>query len=937
MSEVKYTYEETNREGFLKSEDSNIINSFRIATSFNYSIDKIELYIYALNNAPLLEDINYTRFKVIQEGSTLDTKVSTIQIDPIEDTRYYNFLQGDVRLSYNFIRKITENNSLFIHSISPDRSEVLLYSTVITDDKLRNIGEDLSKEFLQTNILPRITIRIDGENYLQGINIGTSQIDERYFIKVKLYNPLPPQFSIKTKTSLVRVVSEPVEYIVTGEQVLTRPQQPALRGPNFNIEVEKTYSIPTEPVSISDILDQASNLVYSKTGEVGAEINIDPSDYSSFVHFSSAQERLKNFQYKLLKIEELELAEQDVEKNSILETFDHYERFLYYGSGSLSWPKDPEGRPLSPTETDGQAFFESQLSVAADFDINNSHRLLGSIPSFLREDPNNEPYNLFIDMIGQHFDNIWLYARGMTDRYNADNRLEYGISKDLVADALRGFGIKLYGSNLNLSNLVESIGGAIQEGEPEEEELENDTISVSDFNTPSETYQKEIFKRIYHNLPLLLKSKGTDRGLRALLNIFGIPKEFIDIRYFRGQNYLDTPFYGPNYSTSRVANKIKLDNTGSNYEFTLVENTKINQSSFEYDQEEHILEIGVSPANSINSFLISSSFDLNGYTLSDIPSTVGQGDEVIAYVEGTNNEISEIYIDGSGEADYTVDIRKWLSTDKPTLVIKDENNAASYLVADSLEIGTYFRLAVSEQTGSLPTPGLPVTASLSPYGSQSLLPYTFNIDNYIGDPRTYNSPEYPELNKLSENTFSGSFQRYNLYDFIRLLKFYDNTLFKMIKDFTPGRTNTLTGLIIKPHILERNKVKSVEVSIEQPIYSGSIELLLTQGTYGFDKTGDGYIPLLTSSFGETVLFKQGGRGVIRKLDSLYTGEFGAARTDINTPVNELSKIVTTSRELNKNNVFKRENLKTFSFRVTLLTDVPEDLGLSIGTVTHISP
>ena len=46
---------------------------------------------------------------------------------------------------------------------------------------------------------------------------------------------------------------------------------------------------------------------------------------------------------------------------------------------------------------------------------------------------------------------------------------------------------------------------------------------------------------------------------------------------------------------------------------------------------------------------------------------------------------------------------------------------------------------------------------------------------------------------------------YNLWDYIRLIKFYDNSLFKMIKDFTPARASLATGIVIKPTLLERCK------------------------------------------------------------------------------------------------------------------------------------
>ena len=34
---------------------------------------------------------------------------------------------------------------------------------------------------------------------------------------------------------------------------------------------------------------------------------------------------------------------------------------------------------------------------------------------------------------------------------------------------------------------------------------------------------KEIWKRLYHNAPYLLKTKGTERGLRALMACYGLP------------------------------------------------------------------------------------------------------------------------------------------------------------------------------------------------------------------------------------------------------------------------------------------------------------------------------------------------------------------------------------------------------------------------------
>ena len=82
-----------------------------------------------------------------------------------------------------------------------------------------------------------------------------------------------------------------------------------------------------------------------------------------------------------------------------------------------------------------------------------------------------------------------------------------------------------------------------------------------------------------------------------------------------------------------------------------------------------------------------------------------------------------------------------------------------------------------------------------------------NIGEYIGDPRHRSSSldYYKDLNNLRDEYFEKYVKNYDVNDFIRLIKYFDNSLFKMIKDFIPLRNSTSTGIIIKQHLLERNK------------------------------------------------------------------------------------------------------------------------------------
>jgi hypothetical protein len=103
----------------------------------------------------------------------------------------------------------------------------------------------------------------------------------------------------------------------------------------------------------------------------------------------------------------------------------------------------------------------------------------------------------------------------------------------------------------------------------------------------------------------------------------------------------------------------------------------------------------------------------------------------------------------------------------------------------------------------------------------------FNIGEYIGDPRqvpTQNT-SYPDLDRLRDAYFEKYTSNYNEWDYIRLIKFFDNSLFKMIQDWVPARTSLAAGVVIKQHVLERNKYPLPQLTQSQHYYTGSISHL----------------------------------------------------------------------------------------------------------------
>ena len=105
----------------------------------------------------------------------------------------------------------------------------------------------------------------------------------------------------------------------------------------------------------------------------------------------------------------------------------------------------------------------------------------------------------------------------------------------------------------------------------------------------------------------------------------------------------------------------------------------------------------------------------------------------------------------------------------------------------------------------------------------------FNIGQYIGDPRFESSSatSYPDLDTLRNDYFKKYIRNYDMTDYLRLIKFFDNSLFKMIKDFVPARTGLATGAVIKQHLLERNRQRPPQASWEDQTYSGSVTTLST--------------------------------------------------------------------------------------------------------------
>lgn len=850
MADITYTVSEDSPEnitGFeqYSEQDKNLINSFQVNSVFDITTNYIELHILSLSDELLESNYNYTGHTQLGNAQSAgQAGTSVLTIDPIVDAKSYGYENGGVKLLYHFLNDLyTKDKStqqFFIQNISPDRLEVALSTLNLTPEELVNYTSEIKNKAAGSSHFAGFRLNFKDNDLVIGTNIDTLDLDRVKVVVVKLYEPLPTIYGLKSTLSILEEVSDSVVYEVDSEIVLQPETTPTLRPANFNIDIADESVVPTQYFDYTELLSypvsNANNQIYSTVNEKGIDINVDYSKFTDFIHFSSAQERLLNFKYKLDLIESYYTSLNAISGSTtglqgvsgsvkyyeglvtgVVSNFDHYERFLYYESGSTSWPKSNTTKPYinqASTTSGSLSWYTDQLSKALYFDETNYNSLLYSIPTYLRDDANNENYLTFVYMVGQHFDNLWLYAKAVTDKYDTDNRLNFGISKDLVAEALKNFGVKLYTSNKSVEDLFTTfIGQAYQSGS----EVINYYItgSLTGSNTPIQptsydSYQKEVQKRIYHNLPLLLKSKGTERGVRALINCFGIPSDILTVKLYGGRNQQSEPFFGDYQNYTSSLDKVRLDNTGSLVSgSTLSELTSIIKRDKKYTDDLHDIEVGFSPTDNIDRYIVS--------------------------------------------------------------------HSAS----------------------------------------------TFNIDNYLGDPRNLTLDNYSGLYKQAYSILE-NLDTYDLQDYVRLIKFFDNTVFKMIKDFIPARAVATTGIIIKPNLLNRSKAKSISLTGIQVEYSGSINTAFIEGSHGkaFRSSSQEYFTSYTSS-----IQTPHGIGYLSQYfheEPKYNGEFSG------------SYIKISDGELNRNNIFKIQTPTPQSEKVTFISEFPTNIcGIGSGTETFI--
>lgn len=650
------------------SDDTNLISSQNLQENFGGAGDYIEYYIYAAGGNLLNTNYNYLDYKLptttgltpsvsnnpnttgniqttdIGITSTLVTPTSslypTIEIDPVKDIQNIGYTSGEFNSRYNFFRNILSNNidrALFVKEISQDRTEIRLASTTLTNDEIESTVNNVINQINSSSYYVDYLLNFGDNQQYVAVNIALNKATTGYEVLFKMYEPLPPEVQEKQTLWVVEEKVFPYIFDINLDTLIIPPPPPTLRGPNFNIPIPTQTTVSTTYTNYDTALMTLQSLQNSSYQQLlnlmttqSISINVDYTDFNNFVFFGSAYQRVANFYTKVQQIEDYtnlinlytpyvattaslqtEINQYSSSINTLITQFDGYETYLYFESSSYAWPKSGSYKPYSLLSTGSAAvisWFNTLTESALNYDNENYDNLVFAVPNFIRDDENNNQFLTFLNMVGQYFDNIWIYLKAVTDVNLANNNLNAGISKDLVYNQLQSLGIKLYNSQAG-----ESVDQFLIGANTGSSVFDNNFSITGSYlnNIPRKDLLAELYKRIYHNLPLLLKTKGTKTGLEYLITTFGIPSRTYITGSSISSSILDVKEYGGSLKSNLIKGynneKVRIVNnsiaSGSVLSSMLSLQTFPTASNEFRENDSHFIDISFSPESQINTYI----------------------------------------------------------------------------------------------------------------------------------------------------------------------------------------------------------------------------------------------------------------------------------------------------------------------------------------------
>lgn len=432
--------------------------------------------------------------------------------------------------------------------------------------------------------------------YKNGINFGSGTIvrlldhsydssnesnDVHATLLIKLDVPLSLNYSVKSTCWISNISITPfVQNVILIKETVSKNYK--ISGPNFSIKIVNSNQNTIDNVSSLDPDISAETKSEININKKLSELDIDYSDFSNFVLFSSAALRIKIFKNKLNRLDVLDNTLKTIssaltsstvalsasfatefnayteESLSIKNGFDGFECYLYTSQslvlGSIS---------------DTNSNYYTYVYDAEEYDINNRDSLVNNTPEYIKMDENNNDYLVFLSMVGHHFDNIYQYIKSFPILSSKDTKPGDSYLPDIIYYLLNSFGWNTSTDFANKSLVTNYLDSQYSGSQ---------SISAKDKN-------ELIWKRILDTLPYIYKTKGTSECINLLMSCYGIPLNILSIREFGGSkienskvsSYLyDEKYFFTKYNSNNEHVEIPYLDSAKSLEFTFKLNADYN-------------------------------------------------------------------------------------------------------------------------------------------------------------------------------------------------------------------------------------------------------------------------------------------------------------------------------------------------------------------------
>ena len=599
---TQYTNKDTfNKSGadyasrFELSADKLIIKNVNIV---NYTVPSVEMHIYSADkwvtgDHTVIVDHSIPDLVSSETGLPYKFNGNIISYNLKNTLNKLNLTAGNFRFVVNFFKDLIGSYNqqfLYIDEISPDRTELKLR---VTND----INGNGVKQFVDYAFKFTIAPSTDTKEfpiynqYLLNFSqnqtvayVNSVVIDDTIYIK--LLDQLPDDIEVNFKCWIVEELKQPYTDLVSLIPETFVKTFNTLAPPNLQVNVGNlNISSETDVKNWNDLLGssvQTSQQIVDKyfSGSLsGIPLNIDYRDFNNFIFYSSAEERLRNFKYKLELIEyynsqisvisgingstaTTNMNDYVTNKTNLISGFDSFEKYLYNESSSLLYnndnpvinpnvasitgsyifpvPKTNSTVPYSLYATTSSIFnnwYDNLIESASLYDSLNINKLSNFLPPGIHYNENNDQLIIFVNMLGHHYDILHSYIKQASAIYKHEENPKLGIPNDLLFNVAKQFGWELADGN-QYQELWGYVLGTDEAGTPL-----TGSNSVGDPSVSGLNMTRTVWRRIVNNLPLLLKSKGTKRSVQALLSCYGIPQSMININEYGGPSINKVPVY----------------------------------------------------------------------------------------------------------------------------------------------------------------------------------------------------------------------------------------------------------------------------------------------------------------------------------------------------------------------------------------------------------